>query len=269
MCVVLCPYGRLQSVLLDDDSLVVGYDEARGEPRGKVGKTEGDCVDCNRCVVVCPTGIDIRNGLQLDCIACTACIDACDEVMDKLGRPRGLVRYDSPRGLRGEKRRVVRPRMALYTALLFAGAGAALFATRARAPFEANLVRLPGPPFTREGGVVRNAFEIHLVNKAGSTERFTIAPAPAEGASFVVPMRELEIESLGSRRVPIFVTSEPRAGGAGAASGAKRGAGGAGGVGGAGGAGRAPLEIRVTRASDDGTPARTVVVRGVFLGASP
>jgi cytochrome c oxidase accessory protein FixG len=99
-CVVVCPYGRLQSVMLDDDSLVVGYDERRGEPRAKArgkGKQDGagDCVDCRRCVVVCPTGIDIRDGLQLDCIGCTACIDACDEVMDRLGRPRGLVRYDS------------------------------------------------------------------------------------------------------------------------------------------------------------------------------
>ncbi len=98
LCVVVCPYGRLQSVLLDDDSLVVGYDEQRGEPRGKAKTAKGGCVDCNRCVVVCPTGIDIRDGLQLDCIACTACIDACDEVMDKLSRPRGLVRYDSLRG---------------------------------------------------------------------------------------------------------------------------------------------------------------------------
>ncbi len=85
LCVVLCPYGRLQSVLLDEDSLVVGYDATRGEPRGKKGKAEGDCVDCNRCVVVCPTGIDIRNGLQMDCVACTACIDACDDIMVKGG----------------------------------------------------------------------------------------------------------------------------------------------------------------------------------------
>ncbi len=98
-CLAICPYGRLQSVLTDPDSLVIGYDEKRGEPRGKAkGEGVGDCVDCNRCVVVCPTGIDIRNGLQLDCIGCARCIDACDDVMDKLHRPRGLVRYDSLKG---------------------------------------------------------------------------------------------------------------------------------------------------------------------------
>ncbi|MFO0628101.1 MAG: cytochrome c oxidase accessory protein CcoG [Polyangiales bacterium] len=97
LCLAICPYGRLQSAMIDPDTLVVGYDAKRGEPRGKAkGDGVGDCVDCNRCVVVCPTGIDIRHGLQLDCIACTQCIDACDEVMDKLHRPRGLIRYDSP-----------------------------------------------------------------------------------------------------------------------------------------------------------------------------
>ncbi|MFO0630865.1 MAG: cytochrome c oxidase accessory protein CcoG [Polyangiales bacterium] len=119
LCLAICPYGRLQSVLTDPDSVVIGYDTKRGEPRGKA-KTEGvgDCVDCNRCVVVCPTGIDIRNGLQLDCIACTQCIDACDAVMDKLNRPRGLIRYDSLRGLGGEARRFLRPRLFIYAAAI-------------------------------------------------------------------------------------------------------------------------------------------------------
>ncbi len=102
-CVVMCPYGRLQSALLDDDALVIGYDEApRRAAREGEGSGRAACVDCHRCVVVCPTGIDIRDGLQLDCIACTACIDACDDVVDRLGQPRGLIRYDSLRGLRGE-----------------------------------------------------------------------------------------------------------------------------------------------------------------------
>ena len=164
LCVVLCPYGRLQSVLLDEDSLVVGYDASAASRAGRRAKGAGDCVDCKRCVVVCPTGIDIRNGLQLECIACTACIDACDEVMDRLGRPRGLVRYDSPEGSRAV-RRVIRPRMVLYTVLLVVGAVVAYLALRARRDFEANVVRLPGAPFTLEGDLVRNGFDIHVVNK--------------------------------------------------------------------------------------------------------
>lgn len=207
LCVVVCPYGRLQSVLLDDDSLVVGYDTKRGEPRGKAtAKDTGDCVDCKRCVVVCPTGIDIREGLQLDCIACTACIDACDDVMDKLERPRGLVRYDSLRGLRGEPKRVLRPRVVGYTALLAVGAIVALFAFRTHTPFEANLVRLPGTTYTREDGVLRNSFELHLVSKEASPLVFEVETRTDDGLEYLVPTRTVEVEPLGSRRVPVFVT---------------------------------------------------------------
>jgi cytochrome c oxidase accessory protein FixG len=208
-CVVLCPYGRLQSVLVDDDSLVIGYDESRGEPRGKA-KAAGaaDCVDCRRCVVVCPTGIDIRDGQQLDCIACTACIDACDEVMVKLGRSKGLVRYDSVRGLRGEKRRFLRPRLGLYAALLAFGLAASTFALRRRSPLEANLLRLPGAPYALDGDVIRNGFEVHLVNKTAQTMHVRLQPEPRANLAFVVPMDVVDVEALGSRRVPFFVTMD-------------------------------------------------------------
>jgi cytochrome c oxidase accessory protein FixG len=221
LCVVFCPYGRLLSVLIDDDALVVGYDEKRGEPRAKLSKTAieataaapgpattGDCIECNRCVVVCPTGIDIREGLQLDCLACTACIDACDDVMDKVGRQRGLIRYDSLRGLRGEKRRFLRPRLAVYTGLRVIGAVVATFAFRQRESFEANIVRLPGMPYTREGGTIRNAFELHVVNKQSKTASFEVEAVDAPELTFVIPMKEVEIEALGSRRLPFFVTME-------------------------------------------------------------
>ena len=220
LCLVVCPYGRLQSALIDDDSMVVGYDVARGEPRGHVkkGKKEesvGDCVACNRCVVVCPTGIDIRNGLQLDCIACTQCIDACDEVMDKLERPRGLIRYDSLRGLRGEKRRLFRPRLALYAVLGVVGAVVAGLALRQHAPFEANLLRMRGAPYVVErgedasGDVVRNQLEIHLINKTDAEARFSIEVLGADGAEVTVAEPQLTIEALGSRRVSV-IAREPR-----------------------------------------------------------
>ena len=208
LCVIVCPYGRLQSVLLDDDSLVVGYDERRGEPRAKASVKGGDCVDCSRCVVVCPTGIDIRDGLQLDCIACTACIDACDDVMVKLGRPRGLVRYDSLRGLRGERRRLLRPRLYAYTALLVVGIVIATFAFRSREPFEANAVRLGGLPYTREGGIIRNAFELHIVNKEGAATSFEIEALETPDLGFVIAMAKVDIEPLGSRRIPVFATMD-------------------------------------------------------------
>jgi polyferredoxin len=163
-------------------------------------------VDCDRCVVVCPTGIDIRNGLQLDCIACTACIDACDEVMDRLKRPRGLVRYDSLSGLRGTARRVLRPRLYVYTALLLLGLVVATFAFRKHSDFEANLLRLAGLPYVLEGNQVRNAFEVHLVNKRPTTETFVLEPEAVPGLAFVVPIREATLDSLASTRLPVFVT---------------------------------------------------------------
>lgn len=209
LCLIVCPYGRLQSVLIDDDSLVIGYDQKRGEPRGKAKQEgAGACVDCNRCVVVCPTGIDIRNGLQLDCIACSACVDACDDVMDKLHRPRGLVRYDSLNGLAGGKTKVLRPRIYIYTVLLLAGLAASTFAFGRHKPFESNILRLPGLPYVVENGKVRNSFELHLVNKRSGPETFEIAAEPSAGLEFVIASQTVSLDSLGQARIPIFVTSD-------------------------------------------------------------
>ncbi|MBK9263922.1 MAG: cytochrome c oxidase accessory protein CcoG [Polyangiaceae bacterium] len=209
LCIGICPYGRLQSILIDPNSLVVGYDKKRGEPRGKAtDPNAADCVDCKRCIAVCPTGIDIRNGLQLDCIACTACIDACDEVMDKLDRPRGLIRYDSQNGLAGEKTRIMRPRVWLYLALGLVGLIVATVATRTRTSFEANLLRVPGMPFLLDGDDVRNAFTIHLVNKRPDAATFLVEPQPAPGITWVVPMNEPDVAGLAGLSVPITATAK-------------------------------------------------------------
>jgi len=205
-CVVMCPYGRMQSMLLDDSSLIVGYDEKRGEPRGKKGSTTGDCVDCKRCVVVCPTGIDIRNGLQLDCVACTACIDACDEIMVKLDRPKGLIRYDSQEGLRGHKTRWVRPRTIAYAIFFVAGGVVAFFAARTREPFEANVLRLPGAPYTHQEGAIRNSFEVHLVNKESHAEHYTLSVDVDPGYQTVMPMKTIELQAQSAQRIPVFVS---------------------------------------------------------------
>ena len=209
LCIIICPYGRLQSALVDDDSITIGYDDKRGEPRGKVGaEGAGDCVDCKRCVVVCPTAIDIRNGMQLDCIGCTACIDACDEVMDKLGRPRGLVRYDSLNGLMKQPKRLLRPRLYVYTFFGVLGLAVATFAFKKHVEFEANVLRLPGLPYVSDAGKIRNSFEIHLVNKRGGNETFVIEPEPVVGAEFVVPLQRIELASLASARAPLFVVMD-------------------------------------------------------------
>jgi cytochrome c oxidase accessory protein FixG len=207
LCVVLCPYGRLQSALLDEHSLVVGYDTRRGEPRGKKGTPgAGDCVDCKRCLVVCPTGIDIRAGTQMECLACTACIDACDEVMDKLGRPRGLIRYDSQDGLTGKPRKILRPRIVLYTVLLAVGAVVALLATRRRHDFEVGLLRLPGVPYSIEDDQVRNALQLHLVNKRSDSAVLHVHVDPAPGMTVVVPMQDVTLAALSDTRVPVFLS---------------------------------------------------------------
>ena len=167
-CVIMCPYGRLQSALTDDDTVHIGYDAGRGEPRGAKGKVEGDCIDCKRCVNVCPTGIDIRNGLQLECIGCAACIDACDEIMRKIDRPTGLVRYDSQKGLKGEKRRFLRPRVFAYTALGLLGLCAFGFtAPRNAKPFTAQVskVAMAGQPFQHDSVGVRNFYQLRFLNK--------------------------------------------------------------------------------------------------------
>ncbi|MDB6135315.1 MAG: cytochrome oxidase [Verrucomicrobiales bacterium] len=174
-CIVLCPYGRIQSALTDEHTLTVAYDRGRGEPRGRPGATGvGDCVNCLRCVQVCPTGIDIRNGLQLECIGCAACLDACDAVMLRLKRRRGLVRYTSMRGLQGLKTRWLRPRILAYTGLLAAGLAALGFSITRLHSFQATLTRLAGAPYyvTAEG--VRNQFQLELVNKRRETGEFRL-----------------------------------------------------------------------------------------------
>lgn len=209
LCIGVCPYGRLQSVLVDQDSLVVGYDTIRGEPRGKKGtEGAGDCVDCKRCVAVCPTGIDIRNGLQLDCIACTQCIDACDDIMDKLHRPRGLIRYDSLVGLAGQPKKTWRPRLAVYALVALAWTASVLFAAHKRTDFEANLLRLPGAPYVVEGEIVRNAFTIHLMNKRPEPVTFKIEASGAP--SFVVSMPAPSVNGMSGVDVPVFVTMPRR-----------------------------------------------------------
>jgi len=208
LCLVICPYGRLQSVMTDRDTMVIGYDRSRGEPRGKKGGEDtGDCIDCGRCVAVCPTGIDIRNGLQIDCIGCAACVDACDEIMVKVKQPKGLIRYDSLNGLEGEERQALwrRPRIYFYAFLGLLGLTVATFAFRSRTTYEANILRGQGAPYVVTDGVVRNQLEVHVVNKMPDPATFLLEPIPAGEQSFVVPIDEIPLDSLASRRVPLFV----------------------------------------------------------------
>ncbi len=215
-CIIMCPYGRLQSALTDDDTVIIGYDEGRGEPRGAKGKVEGDCIDCKRCVNVCPTGIDIRNGLQLECIGCAACIDACDEIMEKIDRPKGLVRYDSMKGLAGQKRRFVRPRILAYTALGLLGLCAFGFtASRKAKPYTADFSRMRGQPFFAAGNTVRNHYQVRFHNKRNQPATFStrLVDAP-EGYTLSGAGQPITVPPLGELLRPaiVVVTDEHYAG---------------------------------------------------------
>ncbi len=208
MCLIVCPYGRLQSTLTDRDTLVIGYDEERGEPRGKKSKrateSRGDCVDCLRCVHVCPTGIDIRNGLQMECIGCAACVDACDQVMEKLGRAPGLVRYDSLNGFDQKPKRTARGRLALYAAVTLIWLGVAFGALRSHESYEANILRPPGGvPFVVADGFVRNTVQIHVVNKTDAEQVFALRGLGE--LEYVLPMAEVELDAGEGRHVPVIV----------------------------------------------------------------
>ncbi len=170
-CIIMCPYGRFQSALTDDDTITVTYDNVRGEPRGKKRKGQedaavGDCVDCRRCVSVCPTGIDIRNGIQLECVACSSCIDACNDIMVKLDRPKGLIRYDSRNGVDTGKRKVLRPRTFLYGLFVILGIAVMAFTLYKKArPFHAEISRMTGTNYISTDDGVRNIFTFAITNK--------------------------------------------------------------------------------------------------------
>ncbi|HFS67199.1 MAG TPA: cytochrome c oxidase accessory protein CcoG, partial [Flavobacteriia bacterium] len=175
VCIIVCPYGRLQGVLLDENSINVAYDFKRGEAekgRKKFRKNEdrkalgyGDCIDCNQCVVVCPTGIDIRNGTQLECVNCTACIDACDEVMDRIGYEKGLIRYASEKNIEEGKPFEFTGRLKFYTAVLLVLLGLLVSLIFLRNDVDATIVRLPGKMYFDEGANVKNVYTFKLVNK--------------------------------------------------------------------------------------------------------
>jgi len=210
LCLVICPYGRLQSVLIDDNSMVIGYDAKRGEPRAKAGTPDaGACIDCNRCVQVCPTGIDIRQGLQIECIACAACIDACDEVMTKVKRPTGLVRYDSTAAFNGGRTRWLRPRLWLYFVLLAAGAIAATWALSTVRPAALGVTRLGGAPYFVDRDTVRNQFLVRLVNKRDEPATFRVV-AEGEGLAQIGFEQSVTLAPLAEEVRPLIV-SVPRA----------------------------------------------------------
>ena len=218
VCIYMCPYARFQSVMFDRDTLIVSYDESRGEPRGHRKKNlshleareagYGDCIDCDLCVQVCPTGIDIRDGLQYECITCAACIDACDSVMDKMGYPRGLVRYTTENALEGKKSHIMRPRLLGYFAALVLMVGTFAWAINDRMPlnFDAERERTQLYQMTRDGQI-SNVFSLTIRNldDQDHTYQLSVAGLPSltlDSSTISVPAGESRFEA-------VTVTADP------------------------------------------------------------
>jgi len=204
VCTYMCPYARFQSAMFDKDTLIIGYDSARGEPRGshKLGDSwnnRGHCIDCNQCVVVCPTGIDIRDGLQMPCIACGLCVDACNGVMDKIGLPRGLIRYDTERNQAQrmaaktvqepfvENLRLLRPRTLYYLAFLVIVGSGTLFGILTRAPSDMHILHDRNPLFVQlSTGDIRNCYTIKILNKTHEDQDYQLSLKDLPGATMKI-----------------------------------------------------------------------------------
>jgi len=209
-CTIACPYGRWQSVLLDRSSLIIAYDYGRGEPRGKGTKQRvaslGDCIDCGACVATCPTGIDIRDGLQMECIHCTQCADACDAIMTSIGRPKGLIRYTSREVLAGEKRHLLRPRTVLYPAALALVLGTLVYQLDHKAAADVTLLRSIERPFTEEAdGRIANQVRVKIANRAGEDRAYRLAVVGAEDGTVVIPVNPFPIAEGRTETTSLFI----------------------------------------------------------------
>ena len=211
VCTYMCPYARFQSAMFDRDTLIITYDRARGEPRGKTsgkGAGNGDCVDCSICVQVCPTGIDIRDGLQYQCIGCAACIDGCDQVMEKVGRPRSLIRYSTTRAMEGKPTQLLRPRILIYSGLLVCIVAVAAASLYLRVPLKVDVIR-DRTVISREveGGLVENVYRLQIMNTVEAAREFEIAAVGPATLQLATAPR-VTLGPAESRMVPVRVRLE-------------------------------------------------------------
>ncbi|MGE5650565.1 cytochrome c oxidase accessory protein CcoG [Noviherbaspirillum sp. UKPF54] len=216
VCKYMCPYARFQSSMFDKDTLTVTYDKERGDPRGARSKSAaksnlGDCIDCSMCVQVCPTGIDIRNGLQYDCIGCAACVDACDSVMDKVGSPRGLIRYTTENALKNHftpqqiRQRTMRPRVLIYTGILVLIVAGFLGSLLTRTPLKLDVIRDRGAMGREvEDGMIENVYRLQIMNTDEFPHKYKIKVSGIETIA-LAGAEEVALPATGSRAVPVRV----------------------------------------------------------------
>ena len=216
VCKYMCPYARFQSAMFDKDTLIVTYDSERGEPRGKqtTDKSTGDCIDCSLCVQVCPTGIDIRKGLQYECIGCAACVDACNVVMDKIDLPRGLIRYSTDHAMakqwtsRQIGARILRPRVLIYSALLLLVVASVGTALALRTPLKLDVIRDRGSMGREVGdGVIENVYRLQVMNTGETAHRFRIVVSGVASIRLAAP-EDVVLDGASTRAVPVRVQAE-------------------------------------------------------------
>jgi len=213
VCKYMCPYARFQSAMFDKDTLIISYDEKRGEPRGGRKRSVdpkqaglGDCIDCQLCVQVCPTGIDIREGLQYECIACAACIDACDSIMDKMNYPRGLVRYSTEHAMDSESTRVLRPRMFVYGALLLVLVGGLLTAMASRTPVILDVIRDRNSLYRElPGDLIENIYTLKIINQSNNARQFRLSVEGVPGLVLDGVADEFSVAGGGVLSMPVRV----------------------------------------------------------------
>jgi len=217
VCIYMCPYARFQSAMFDRDTLIVSYDTGRGEPRGsrkrsddRAGKGLGDCVDCTLCVQVCPTGIDIRNGLQYQCIACGACADVCDSVMAKMGYPKGLIRYTSENALEGKPWELIRPRVLVYSGLLATIAVALVIAVLLRVPLQMDVLRDRNTLFRdTPDGRIENVYVLKIMNMDSAPHAYVVTAAGIDGLTVHLDSKTIQVGSGELVDVPARLQASP------------------------------------------------------------
>ena len=215
VCIYMCPYARFQSAMFDKNTLIISYDEKRGEPRGSRRRgtrpaDKGDCIDCGLCVQVCPTGIDIRDGLQYQCIGCAACIDVCDDVMEKMGYENGLVKYTTENALSGKHVRLMRPRVILYSLLLLLLTAGLIYGIATRVPLEVNIIRDRNALFnTTNEGLIENVYTLKVINMDKVDHQYSLSVTGIPGLNLKMDVIEIVAGSGEVVEVPVRVSIDP------------------------------------------------------------
>ncbi len=217
VCIYMCPYARFQGAMFDNNTLVISYDEARGEPKGSRKKDSdykskglGDCINCTLCVQVCPTGIDIRDGLQYQCIGCAACIDVCDDVMEKMDYPKGLVRYTTENALHGSSTKIMRPRVIIYAVMLMSLLGGLIYAVANRTPLELDVIRDRNALYRETSeGLIENIYTLRIINMDNKPHTYRLSVAGIKGLNIIKTKATISLDASSVSNLPLRLRVDP------------------------------------------------------------